>query len=78
MRSLLNYPECPRGTPNDCRFSSSGGSTTLAYYPPSVDRNGVNHNPDRNVTTETTTCTVCGSVWATSHCAGETQHTRVT
>ncbi len=38
-------PECPR---EDCRFTESDGVSTLAYYPPIYDKNGVNINWDRN------------------------------
>lgn len=53
-------PECPR---EDCRFLYGGGHTTLTYYPPIYDKNGVNTNPDRNTTTSTLNCLTCGKMW---------------
>ena len=53
-------PECPR---EDCRILNHGGSTTLAYYPPIYDKNGVNINPDKNITTSILECLTCGKMW---------------
>ena len=52
--------KCPR---DDCMFLQGGGHTTLAYYPPIYDKNGVNTNPDRNTTTSTLKCLTCGKMW---------------
>ena len=62
-------PECPR---EDCKFINHGGSTTLAYYPPIYDKNGVNTNPDRNTTTSMFECLTCGKKWVSTMCLGET------
>ena len=34
-------------------------STTLLYYPPIYDEEGINQNPDRNKITTQVMCTVC-------------------
>jgi len=67
-------PECPR---DDCRFLQSGGHTTLAYYPPIYDKNGVNTNPDRNTTTSTLNCLTCGKWWSCISQLGETVYIEV-
>ena len=56
----MKMPECER---DDCRFIQSGGMTTLAYYIPIYDKNGVNINPDRNTTTSMLECLTCGKEW---------------
>jgi hypothetical protein len=64
-------PECSR---EDCRFAYGGGSTTLAYYQPIYDKNGVNTNPDRNTTNFGVECFTCGKMWEGKTCAGETTY----
>ena len=53
-------PECPR---EDCKFTNHRSYTTSAYYPPIYDKNGVNTNPDGNITTSTLKCLTCGKKW---------------
>jgi hypothetical protein len=67
-------PECPR---EDCRFSHSGGSTTLVAYIPIYDKNGVNTNPDRNTTTFKVNCLTCGKMWVGKSCLDETTYEEV-
>jgi hypothetical protein len=67
-------PECPR---EDCRFSYSPGRATLAYYPPTYDKNGVNTNPDKNTTNFGVECFTCGKMWEGKTCAGETTYEEV-
>ena len=67
-------PECPR---EDCRFAYGGGSTTLAYYQPIYDKNGVNINPDRNTTTFEVSCGSCGRMWVGKTCMDETTYEEV-
>jgi hypothetical protein len=67
-------PECPR---EDCRFSHSGGSSTLVAYIPIYDKNGVNTNPDRNTTTFKVNCLTCGKMWVGKTCMGETTYGEV-
>lgn len=64
-------PECPR---EDCKFSYRCVSTTLAYYLPVYDKNGVNINPDRNTTTFSVECFTCGRMWKGKTCVGETTY----
>lgn len=52
---------------HDCEnptYSQGLSMMTCAYYPPVFDENGVNTNPDRNVTTNTYACTKCGKSWS--------------
>ena len=60
---MTSFPDCPRNEPSTCRFEARPSSTTLLYYPPRYDREGVNQNPDRNVTTEEVRCATCGATW---------------
>ena len=64
-------PECPR---EDCRFSHSGGMTTLVAYIPIYDKNGVNTNPDRNTTSFSIECLTCGKMWRGETCMSETTY----
>ena len=64
-------PDCER---DDCQFIESGGATTLAYYIPTYDKNGVNINPDRNTTTFTTQCIVCNRYWKGATQLGKTTY----
>lgn len=63
--------ECPR---DDCRFLNHGGSTTSAYYPPIYDKNGVNTNPDMNITTSALKCLTCGKRWRGKTQLGKTTY----
>ena len=67
-------PECPR---EDCRFAYGGGRTTLAYYQPIYDKNGVNINPDGNTTTFKVNCLSCGKLWVGKTRLGETNYVEV-
>jgi hypothetical protein len=64
-------PECPR---EDCRFTYSGGTSTLVAYIPIYDKNGVNINPDANTTTFKVNCLSCGKIWIGTTCLGETTY----
>ena len=62
-------------TPNpscklECRFSTSFGITTAAFYTPVYDNAGVNTNPDMNITSTTVNCSVCNKSWSSSTRAG--------
>lgn len=46
-------------------------TVTAAYYAPVYDENGINVNPDRNVTTTQWTCTKCGTNYTTKTVLGE-------
>lgn len=48
----------------DCRFTESSQGTTCAYYPPVYDKNGVNTNPDMNISYYTVKCSTCGKSWS--------------
>ena len=70
-------PQCPRGLKEDCAFIQSPCSTTSAYYPPIYDKNGVNTNPDRNITTFAVECLTCGKMWKGKTQLGETTYEEV-
>lgn len=53
-------PGCSR---DDCSIRIVSGSVTLAYYPPTFDKLGMNTNRDRNITTSNKRCTSCGKSW---------------
>jgi hypothetical protein len=55
--------DCER---EDCKIRSSGGSSTLAYYPPVYDKYGNNTNPDMNVTSYEKHCMTCEKSWSES------------
>lgn len=71
----MKMPECER---EDCRFVESAGMTTLAYYQPIYDKNGVNINPDRNTTTSNLECLTCGKKWVVTYCYNQTTYTELT
>jgi hypothetical protein len=52
------------GCKQDCRFHFGSQMTTLAYYAPIYDKNGVNVNPDMNTTYGDVTCSTCGKSWS--------------
>lgn len=56
----MKMPECER---EDCRFVQRSGMSTLAYYQPIYDKNGVNINPDMNTRTDYIDCLICGKKW---------------
>jgi len=47
----------------ECRFTVTGGMTTLVGYIPIYDKNGVNINPDGNITTRYIHCSTCKKNW---------------
>lgn len=52
--------------PNGCipvKIQVGEFEATLVHYPQILDKNGVNTNPDGNITTFTCTCLVCGHRW---------------
>lgn len=59
----------------DCRFMYSGGSTTRMYFDPIYDKNGVNINPDGNITTSTVKCITCNTSWHAHTQYGKTTFT---
>lgn len=56
-------PPQARGCEKNCLFQFSGGSTTCAYYPPIYNKQGVNINPDANITTGKCVCITCNKEW---------------
>lgn len=49
---------------DDCMITEDGpGMTTMAYYPPVYNKQGVNTNPDMNITTYPRRCLACGKSW---------------
>ena len=64
--SMLKCPRCGALGP-----ITEGYSTTTAVYYPPVWKNGVNINPDRNVTTTTYTCGKCECNFSASYLRGK-------
>lgn len=56
----MNNEKCPNCSKS--HYSVGASTTTLAYYQP-IFQDGVNINPDRNVTTIELTCQECGNKW---------------
>ena len=44
---------------NECMFQTLPSFTTCVYYPPIYNKDGVNTNPDGNITTTQVNCIVC-------------------
>ena len=51
-------------------FSEGVTTTTAVYYPP-IWKDGININPDRNVSTTECQCINCGQKFYVKRCAGE-------
>ena len=56
-RAAIKCPNC-----GESYFTESYSTTTAMYYPPGY-KNGININPDRNITTTTCYCKVCGKTF---------------
>lgn len=53
---------------DDCMITENGPSmSTMAYYPPVYNKQGVNTNPDMNTTTHPRRCLSCGKTWTESY-----------
>ena len=59
------FPECPQKG-DACVFVESDVASTCVYFPPRYNRAGVNLNPDRNRSSWTVICEVCGNQWEAS------------
>lgn len=65
------FPPCPEGR-EDCIFEESGWRmTTDMYFPPRYDQSGKNLNPDGNISSWPTRCTVCGRSWQATEQYGQ-------
>jgi hypothetical protein len=53
----MKNPLCDR---DDCKLQEQHSCTTLAYYQPVYNSEGVNTNPDRNRISCTVNCSTCG------------------
>ena len=56
---------------DDCRFDMGHSTRTLIGYKPLYDKEGVNLNPDRNITTTKVYCTVCKKMYIVKEQLGE-------
>lgn len=62
----------------NCRFSEIGpAQTTLAYYTPIYDKNGINVNPDGNTTSGSIGCSTCSKQWRYHTQFGKTTYTEI-
>ena len=53
---------------DDCMITENGPSmSTAAYYPPVYNKQGINVNPDMNITTHHRRCLSCGKTWTESY-----------
>ena len=53
---------------DDCMITEDGpGMSTMAYYPPIYNKQGINTNPDMNTTTHPRRCLSCGKSWTESY-----------
>lgn len=62
----------------DCRFVYGYTTTTCMYYAPIYDKNGVNTNPDGNITSGRVKCTTCNTSWYSSTQYGKSTFTDIT
>lgn len=67
-------PECPR---EDCKITILDSMRTCMYFQPIYDKNGVNINPDANITTFKVNCLSCGKMWAGKSRLGETTYEEI-
>jgi len=58
-------PQCPH-CKKPTKRTSHGSSSTLMYYMPVYDENGVNTNPDRNTITTAYECLECNKTYVVS------------
>lgn len=61
----------------ECKFIPGVSMTTAMYFTPVYDKNGVNINPDGNITSSTISCVTCHKKWKTSTQYGETTYEEV-
>jgi hypothetical protein len=66
------FSQLSEGCDKECRFDVGMSTTTLAYYAPVYDKNGVNLNQDGNTSTTHYHCRVCGKSWMTQTKLGKT------
>ena len=65
----MNRPiECPHC--NNSYYMERYVTRTLMYLPP-IYRDGVNINPDKNISTHVCTCLKCGNIFSYRECMGE-------
>lgn len=57
----MDYPECPQGRPNECRFQSLSGMSTLMHSPLEFDRSGKVVGGGANTLTRGVQCNACGN-----------------
>ena len=74
--SLFQNPN--PGCAGECRFEESARSTTLLYYTPIYDKNGVNVNPDANTSRWKVYCRACQKAWEAVSKLDNTKFTEVT
>lgn len=58
--SLKSGPDCLR---DDCLISLTSGYQTMTHYPPLFNKEGVNVNPDMNITYNKHRCLTCNKSW---------------
>lgn len=71
------FTELSKGCDKNCRFIQGVSMTTAMYFTPIYDKNGVNTNPDGNITSSKVSCVTCHRKWHTSTQYGETTYEEV-
>lgn len=67
-------PICPNCQKPTKRSGGGVCTTTLMWFEPNYDENGINTNPDRNTITTTYRCEECGKDYATKGNAFDGYH----
>ena len=62
---MIKCPHC-----NKSYYMERYSTITAMYYPP-IYKNGININPDRNITTHVCECIECGKMFSYQTCQGE-------
>lgn len=62
---MFNFNDLDPTCDKECKFKVTGSHTTLVGFIPIYDKNGVNTNPDGNVTTQYISCQTCKKNWIT-------------
>jgi len=62
---VINCPKCGASY-----YQEAYSTCTTMYYPP-IWKDGININPDRNITTTVCHCLNCGQIFSYKTCGGE-------
>jgi len=68
------FTELSKGCDKECRFIEGFAMTTSMYFTPVYDKNGVNINPDGNITRRNVSCVTCHKKWTATTQFGDTEY----